>query len=201
MEYQINLNEAQVRVLERATEIYFRMGLAQFDYAVDMGFNVPSDKMEDVRILCDRLKYVCTGMPRQQSYGVGSKELSEYHNIAHDVNQVLRHRLSWDDKPEGGNGVTFYTPFKINPLPLPTIKRTDSTTTKDGWSTVKPKTPGLYEARIADERNPTINIIRITKVDGVLWAKNIKSKTMIKHNKVLLSKVFDFLHWRKVKKL
>jgi hypothetical protein len=197
MEYQITLNDAQVKTLITATEIYLRMGLAQFNYAIDLGFNVPEDKLQEVHDICNALKFQCTGMPPNQSYGIGCKELSEGHNTAHDLNQVLKHRIAWDEKPTGGHGVNFYKPFKISKHPLAKIKRISSTLTVDGWSTEKPSTPGLYKVRLADEHNSIINTFRIKKVKGVLLAYNMA----LPGSSILLSDLNENIHWRKVKKL
>jgi hypothetical protein len=176
------------------------MGLAQFDYAIDLGFNVPINKHQEVRELCNKLKLICTGMPSNQSYGVGCKEFTDNHMVAHDLNEVLRHRLSWDENPEGGGTVNFHAPFKVSKQPLAEIKRTDSSITKDGWSSEKPKTVGLYQVREADKQTLSLNNIIIKKIKGVLWAVNQDSGYKCALSEIENTSKYKCL-WRKAKKL
>lgn len=171
MEYQINLNEEHMQSLILACETLLRVSMAQFNYAIDMGFNVPDDRMEEVRKACDILKEAC-GLSPSQNYSAHSSQVKESAKVAHDIYEVLRHRLSWDRKPQGGFGVYYDTPFLISLQPPVKVKRIDSNMTLDGFCKDKPTEDGLYEVRFADAKNTSLNRIEIKTIDGVQFAFN-----------------------------
>jgi hypothetical protein len=179
-EYQITLNKDQLDALIAACECFFRMGLAQYHYAFDVATKIPLAKIQDVRLLCDQLHGVITGLQRGQSFGISSEDLSEPHRLVHDLQQVFRHRMAWDGEPKGGHTVRFQTPFKIGDQPMAKIKRTDTDMTLDGWCWTYPTEPGSYELRIADANPPSINHVKIKKIPaGLLVTGEETGKSMM----------------------
>jgi hypothetical protein len=186
--YKIDLNGEQLQVLLKALEAYNRLCLAQFDYAIEQStIDIPVDKMQDLKDLCDEIKMRLTGLPKNSSYGIGSKKYTEPARIAHDIYEVLRNYRAWDDRPEGGVGVDFSPPYKIGAEPLVTIKRTDSDVTDDGWLRKKPDEDGKYQIKMP-QASHTPNDVVVKK--GIVINGKVK---------VALSAITDDLYlWKKL---
>ena len=101
MEYKLTLNEKQAAVVQHALEIYARLGIGQFRNALEL---LPLDgqipegwwaSMDAIgSILSGHTKHGVNGWT--SSLSIHSKDVSEDAQIAWDVHQVIRHRLSWD---------------------------------------------------------------------------------------------------------
>lgn len=186
--YSIHLNGEQLRVIIIALEAYTRLCLAQFDYAIEKStIKIPIEKLPGLKDRCNELKTFLTGIMNNASYGIGSKEYTEPARIAHDIHEVLRNYRAWDECPEGGIGVDFYTPLKIGQEPLITIERTDSCVTDDGWSRKKPDTEGKYLIKKPRAKSPP-NEVKIKK--GIVINRNVR---------IPLSEILDNEYlWKKI---
>jgi hypothetical protein len=65
---------------------------------------------------------LATGLPRNAYHGIFSDKIPDEARVAWDLHQVIRHRLSWDDQPEGGITVNFDTPMKYGKEELAIIE-------------------------------------------------------------------------------
>lgn len=156
------------------TESYMRLSIIQFDTAFDMVCDFHVDEYEKVRKLCDTIKREIFGYERNSSYSSGSKEVSEKARIVHDIYQTIRHRVSWDEKPQGGSSVNFCEPLKTSQEHLVSIRLVGdgADITKDGWSRLKPTEPGKYKARFADKTTTIDNNVEVFIKDDELWIRN-----------------------------
>lgn len=112
--YRLTMTEGQAQVIQRALEIYGRLCLGQVKAAIDqVPFNSKRKiDYQRVRSLSDEMKFELTGMQSNASYGIYCKEVDESARVAWDLQQILRHKIAWDNNPKGGNTVNFNKPMK-----------------------------------------------------------------------------------------
>lgn len=128
--YDLTLTEAQARVLVSSLDLYMRIGLGQFREVLDVhdGECRLLDGVRDrVRALLDQIGAEI-GFARGASHGICSPQVADRFRAAYDVLQVVRHRLAFDRKLDGGpgDGVDFDAPRTLSKLGLPTIKKIES---------------------------------------------------------------------------
>jgi hypothetical protein len=128
--YALELNGEQLQVVQRALDLYFRIGMGQITEIT--AHLIPPNK--DVSEWCKRRDIVDsylrvarrTAMPELSSdnsyYSIHSIEIDESNRIASDIHDVIRYTLAWERKPEGGFGVSWDEPFKRSNRPLPTLR-------------------------------------------------------------------------------
>jgi hypothetical protein len=122
--YTLTMSEAQARLVIRALDIFTRIGIGQFEEVLavyDRALNLDYQKRERLRISLNSAKAEA-GHPANGSYGIHNPEVNDDFRAAFDIQQVIRNRLAFDQKPEGGIGVDFDEPRQISKLLLPTIK-------------------------------------------------------------------------------
>lgn len=113
----IVLSANDIHVLVRVLDLYGRLGLGQLNFLTDelIMFYIHDDfNYEKARDLCDDLKRFLFNFQPNSSYGIHSKQMHNNFREAYDMQQVLRHRVSWDNNPEGGTTVNFDIPFKTS---------------------------------------------------------------------------------------
>lgn len=134
--YTIKLNRSQLATLISATEVFARLGIGQFNFALDW---LPIEKgkyisYEDQLYFSERLAPLMVHHidGYRSSLGIYSKETPEFAKIAWDLHQVFRHRLSWERAVEKGivasldaqrkwpemMGVDYDEPFPASEEPL-----------------------------------------------------------------------------------
>jgi hypothetical protein len=196
-EYDIHLNETQVQALIFACEVHNRLCLAQIDTALSLTLmTAPTEKRAEIRDLCDKLKYIITGLPSNASYGVSCKEFGEQARIVSELFEVLRHRLAWDRCPTGGYTCDFSPVLKLSQQPLPKITCTDTVTT-DGWSKHKPvkvKHGEKYLIRMPDQTHSP-NTVKIVKSKDHRY--NVVNES-IDRSVSFDSIADDLYHWKKI---
>lgn len=126
--YVLTLTRRQAQIIQRALDLYFRLGLGQVQYVVctivsQAKFDVNIDKHINGRDLLDRAKQLLTGYGPGWSRGISSPHLPMIFKEACDIHDVIRHRISWDISQEGGIGVNFHEPFKHSDKPFPMVER------------------------------------------------------------------------------
>jgi hypothetical protein len=72
--------------------------------------------------ILNSVKTELTGFHPNASYGVGNKEVPDRFMQAIDMYQVIRHKLAWDNNPEGGVTVDFHEPSRYGKQALCKIK-------------------------------------------------------------------------------
>lgn len=99
MKYTIELNKRQVETIMAAMEIYARLGIGQWRDAVDAlplkpDYDTWHDDLDAIgAILARHTKRSVNGW--QSSLGISSADVAENAQIAWDVYQVIRKKLSW----------------------------------------------------------------------------------------------------------
>jgi hypothetical protein len=128
--YQLELDEEQAKIIQRALDLYMRIGLGQIEYPVcdaitRARFDVSIDQFcaarDELAVVGEKL----TGYASNASRGIGSPELPNEFKRACDIHDVIRHRIAWDRSPEGGMGVSFYDPLHWGEGDLPKIKKVE----------------------------------------------------------------------------
>lgn len=141
--YQIIVTESQAHVLRTACEVFARIGMGQFEtiYWDALLFTANKDYLPgmaaDPIAIADALRKI-----GDQAGGIGSardaRHMPEKFNIAWDLNQVIRHRLAWDQHlAEGGSAkrsveniqVQFDNPMVTSREPLAKIESLSNTAT------------------------------------------------------------------------
>lgn len=123
--YTLEMSAEQARLLVQALDHYSRIGSGQFENVVDVydhDYRMSLHKKEDLRDALNLAKGV-VGHPANGSHGIHNPNVNDCFRQAYDIQQVIRNRLAFDRKPEGGIQVDFDEPRQISTVPLPTIRR------------------------------------------------------------------------------
>jgi hypothetical protein len=127
--YQLWLTEKQAQVLVNALDLYSRIGMGQFsEIAHVLRMNVlgnPSWQVDALakveEITREASSYWMGGSG--DYYGITSEKINDIFRVAWDLQQVIRYRLAWDRKPEGGIQVHFDEPWKSSTEDFAIIKK------------------------------------------------------------------------------
>lgn len=108
-------------LLRNMLDNFGRLGLGQINTVINdvfwLGFGAVND-------LCDAIKKELTGFESNTSWGIGCEEISDDFRIAFDIQQVVRHAIAWDRKPDGDITVDFGTPMQFSTTEnLPIIRK------------------------------------------------------------------------------
>lgn len=123
LKYQLTLSEEHMQILWDALELYSRIHMGQWGECVTHS-QVPVGLMHECQKEIEKIaeKFEATPYPGA-SYGVLSKELPIEARLAFDMQQVVRHHLSWDRHPVGGMGIHFDKPSHwVKDRPLPEVE-------------------------------------------------------------------------------
>jgi len=123
--YILELNETQAKAIVLSLESFVRLGLVQYSNAIEIALPVHRliGHNQIVEDACNVIKREIYKISPNGSLSIcNTKEVSETVKIAHDVYEVMRNKISWDNKPEGGNGVSFSTPLQTSKEKLPIFK-------------------------------------------------------------------------------
>lgn len=124
--YTVELAEAHAEVLARALDLYSRVGTGQLEEVLavfDAGHELPAEARELARAYIDSAK-VSVGLPASGHRGIHGEATRDEFRVAYDLQQVVRHRLAWDRRPEGGFQVDFDEPTQTSAgVPLAAIRR------------------------------------------------------------------------------
>ena len=119
IKYQLTISEKQARVIISALDFFSRIGIGQLEeilrhpqYANIIFNNNATYKV--CKELLDEPKRLLTNFPPNASYGIGNPEVHSDCTISYDLMQVIRHRLAWDNNPEGGIQVSFGKPMRFS---------------------------------------------------------------------------------------
>lgn len=127
---RLELTSKQADVLVSALDLYSRILIGQFEeiahlslvHNVDM---LPEKMMERHHQFSDelrKLKERLLAIPRNGSFGIHSKKVSDLARVAYDIQQVVRNALAWERTPGGGIGVNFDRPMQTSSQKLPPAK-------------------------------------------------------------------------------
>ena len=133
--YNLKINKKQLKVISKALDIYSRIGIGQVDeilwhpsVAKKMWVknnNLTENKINHklVRKMLDDIKKIVWNYDPNTYGGISMAE--EDDKVAYDLYQVIRHKLAWEEKPEGGITVNFHEPMKWSKEELAKIKNMD----------------------------------------------------------------------------
>jgi hypothetical protein len=127
--YHLAMTDRQAQVLVNALDLYSRIGMGQLtEVAHILRMNVIGNPGGTVEALdaVERLTREAASCWMGGSggyYGITSEKISDVFRVAWDLQQVIRYRLAWDRKPEGGIQVHFDDPIKTSSEELAVIKK------------------------------------------------------------------------------
>jgi len=116
MKYTLTVDDAQVRTILHALDLYSRIGCGQFDeirrlFQFDSRKREGADKV-DIGWTLDAIKQSLLPLERGVGYSINNRDVPQTYRMAYDILQVLRHCKAWHDRPEGGPFVQFDSPFQ-----------------------------------------------------------------------------------------
>lgn len=122
MKYTLTVDDAQVRTILHALDLYSRVGCGQFDeirriFQFDPRTRVSVDPREIDRAL-EIVKQQLLPLERGTSYGICCRDVPQEYRMAYDILQVLRHCKAWHEHPEGGVTVNFHQPMQTGDHPF-----------------------------------------------------------------------------------
>ncbi len=127
--YQLWITEKQAQVLVNALDLYSRIGMGQFSeitHVLRMNALGNPSGQADALAKVDELTRKASSYWMGGSgdyYGIASEKINDIFRVAWDLQQVIRYRLAWDRKPEGGIQVHFDEPWKSSAEPFAVIKK------------------------------------------------------------------------------
>lgn len=119
--YQLTINENQAKILVRVLDFYSRIGMGQFWSLLDRFDIEKNDLLEKSSWELRAELFPRLGTHPGSAWGIHSKEIDDDNRVCWDLQQVIRHRVSWDNEPNGGITVNFDNPMKSSKEPLPEI--------------------------------------------------------------------------------
>ncbi len=134
-DYSLKLNADQAKVVQAALELYSRVGMGQLGYVLEhpeIHKRLAGSPREVAEQTLETAKQAIFGMVHGQYHGIHSRELEDETASAWDLQQVIRHRLAWD---QAGNpdhrdfrtmgGVRFDEPRRASTQPLARMNALD----------------------------------------------------------------------------
>ncbi len=121
--YLLEITAEQAHVLARASELFARLHMGQLNILADefiFAKQINSDNLLKLREGLKQLEPLITGLKQHANKGIHGLR-HERAQIAWDLYQTIRHRLSWDEHAGGGFTVNFDKPFKCCDHPLAEI--------------------------------------------------------------------------------
>lgn len=129
----LELNEKQALVIKEAVELLSRLGMGQMNALDNVGFlnerrfkNKNIDYTDKEKAIFELKKVYFPELYGHQYWGMTNEQTHEDAKIAWDINQVIRHAVSWHNHPKGGITVSFDLPMKVSGEELATCKYKDS---------------------------------------------------------------------------
>lgn len=122
--YVLALTREQAIVAQNALELYARLRIGQFNRITELMLDVRSvDEYCERRDLAnDLLKVVACIIFGRNEYNQPKCEKDALHHRAWNIYATLRYHMAWHDRPEGGWGVHFDTPYPWGGESIPECK-------------------------------------------------------------------------------
>ncbi len=124
-QFTLTVNVNQAAVLIRALDFFSRIGIGQIEEVENMlrlEPHVLPGNGDAARAFLDAVKKQLMGLDANQSWGIFHATVPDHYKEAWDLQQVIRHKLSWTLHPEGGIGISFDEPLKSGSEPLATME-------------------------------------------------------------------------------
>ena len=121
--YTLILTQEQAHIVERACEIYARLGIGQFNRITEEFFEYGKFDSEQRDRANEALKLAANLTFGTNQYGCPNVEKDVYHSRAWNVYQVMRYTRAWHEQPEGNMwSVAFDKPYSEVDEPLPVCR-------------------------------------------------------------------------------
>jgi hypothetical protein len=143
--YTIEITENQANVIKEALEVFARLGIGQFRDALEsLPLKPHAEGWHDDMLVIGQIlkKYTRSNVDGwQSSLSIHSQDVNDEAQIAWDIYQVVRRKLSWDyaigngwvkDENDSRNwkemmGVNYDDPLQVGPEPLAKIELSERT--------------------------------------------------------------------------
>jgi hypothetical protein len=127
MHWKLEIDKTHAAVIMSALDLYSRIHMGQLDELLTARYGTPCLAIDECRDIIEKLKDLLF----QEGHGITSRVIDDNARAAWDLQQVIRHRVAWD---EAGNPavrdfgymmtVDFDNPMRTSTrLPLATIRR------------------------------------------------------------------------------
>ena len=91
--YEISLNESQLSVINQSLELFYRLGMGQFDQIKHhpdyLGKNPP-----ELNLLLDQLHIILTNLKAGEDYSIRSSLIDDKNRTAYDIHQAITEVLA-----------------------------------------------------------------------------------------------------------
>lgn len=123
MKLTIELSETQAYILRDALDAYSRLLAGQVSIAVmdatHWMINRKDHKIDHdkLRLILDEAQRLITGLARGAGFGIHAKEIPDRARQAYDLQQVIRHAVSWHLNPKADScfrAVDYDTPSRTS---------------------------------------------------------------------------------------
>ena len=119
MKVSIEVSEEQAKLILKALDFYGRIQLGQLEEL--LSFSSPirdrliSKDLTESRFLLDKIKKDIFGLESNSFFSIMNKnEVPEEARLGYDMIQVLRNKIAYANKPEGGITVDFDSPMQTS---------------------------------------------------------------------------------------
>jgi len=124
--YNLKINKKQAEVINKALDLYSRIGTGQVNEILwhpSVAKKIRENQMNHkiVAQLFDDIKKIIWGYAPNELGGINMAE--ETDKIAYDLHQVIRHKLAWEENPEGDITVNFRKPMRYSDENLANMER------------------------------------------------------------------------------
>lgn len=122
MEYQLEINENQAKIISSALDLYSRIAGGQFEEILKFYWHSDQEKISKAKEVLTDLKVLLTGIKPNQ-LNIGLHDICEDAKVAYDLHQVIRYKLAHDRPHNTGDILTvdFDTPRQISEEPMAEI--------------------------------------------------------------------------------
>jgi len=145
--YVLTMTARQAEVLLRITELAAALGTGRLRAMTSAPLPVRDlAHRKELRGEREALEPAVTGQSANIWLSMAAPQVHDDNKIAHDLAQVIAHRLAWDRAPAGGAAVAFREPLPIGPEPLATMAQVSDDRT--GQTQVTPDRIALTEEEL-----------------------------------------------------
>ena len=119
MKVNIEVSEEQAKLILKALDFYGRVQLGQLEellsFSSPIRERLSSKDLTESRFLLDKIKKDIFGLESNSFFSIMNKnEVPEEARLGYDMIQVLRNKIAYANKPEGGITVDFDSPMQTS---------------------------------------------------------------------------------------
>lgn len=122
--YRIACDLDQLIAIRDATELYARIGMGQFDHAIDgtLSSDLGEAEYDRLRSLLAEASRIVRGANRR---GIRDQKVAGDRRESWGIYQVVRQFIAFQWQPNGGSTVDFNEPFSSSDRPMVVVSATD----------------------------------------------------------------------------